>query len=168
MIHKGNNILFNLLGLDNTFTFLLIDGLGRLVQLPQRVHAGNSTAHQSRHPAAIGPLGILLDIGQLDDTQDVQDGQVVDGQVAGVPQLTTDGEVVDDGVGGSLVVKGDRGGLEVLDKLCQTENLSRSAELLLDGFEDVDRGLGVVGARQVPGVEAREVLDGSEDFVTAG
>lgn len=39
--------------------------------------------------------------------------------------------------------------------------------MLLDGFEGGDGGLWVVGAVEVPGVEAGEVLEGAEDFVAA-
>lgn len=55
----------------------------------------------------------------------------------------------------------------MLDPLADTQDLARRAELLLHGVVGVDGRLGTVGAVQVPGVEAREVLQGAEDFVTA-
>lgn len=54
----------------------------------------------------------------------------------------------------------------MLDELADTQDLARGAELLLDGVEGFDGGLGTVGAEEVPGVEAGEVLEGTEDFVT--
>ncbi len=55
----------------------------------------------------------------------------------------------------------------MLDVLAQTDGLAREAELLLDGLEWCDGGRGRVGAVQVPGVEAGEVLEGTEDLVAA-
>ena len=47
------------------------------------------------------------------------------------------------------------------------EPFDHAAEVLLDAIEDVDGGLRVVGAVEVPGEEAREVLDCAEGFVAA-
>lgn len=54
----------------------------------------------------------------------------------------------------------------MLDELADTHDLSRCSELLLDGVEGFDGGLGTVGAEEVPGVEAGEVLQGTQDLVT--
>ena len=138
------------------------------MQLPQGIHTGDGATEQPGHPAPIRPLGKLLLIGQLDDAQQIEHGDVIDGQVSGIPQLATDGEVVDDGISGVFVVEGHRGGLEVFDELRQTEDLSGGAEFFLDRLEDVDGALRVVGAQEVPGVEAGEVLDRSEHLVPSG
>lgn len=55
----------------------------------------------------------------------------------------------------------------MLDVLADTQAFACEAELLLDGFEGRDQALGVVGAVEVPGVEAGEVLQGAEEFVAA-
>jgi hypothetical protein len=55
----------------------------------------------------------------------------------------------------------------VLDELCQAHGLADAAEVLLDAIEDVDGGLRVVGAVEVPREEAREVLDCAEGLVAA-
>lgn len=55
----------------------------------------------------------------------------------------------------------------MLDELADTHDLAGGAELLLDGIVGVDGGLGLVGAVQVPGVEAGEVLQGAEELVSA-
>jgi len=55
----------------------------------------------------------------------------------------------------------------MLDVLADTQAFACEAELLLDGFEGRDQALGVVGAVEVPGVEAGEVLQGAEELVAA-
>ena len=55
----------------------------------------------------------------------------------------------------------------MLDELCQAHGLAHGAEVLLDAIEDVDGGLRVVGAVEIPGEEAREVLDCAEGLVAA-
>jgi len=53
----------------------------------------------------------------------------------------------------------------VLDVLADAEDLPRQAELLLDGFEGRDGGGRAVGAEEIPGIKAREVLQGAEKLV---
>lgn len=55
----------------------------------------------------------------------------------------------------------------MLDKLAQAQDLARGAERLLDGIVGRDGGGAVVGAEQVPGVEAREVLQRAQELVAA-
>jgi hypothetical protein len=55
----------------------------------------------------------------------------------------------------------------VLDEFAHAQQLARGAELLLGRFEGGDGGLGAVGAVQVPGEEAREVLQRAQDLVAA-
>jgi hypothetical protein len=54
----------------------------------------------------------------------------------------------------------------VLHEFSNSEDLSCCAELLLDGIVGIDGGLGAVGAVKVPGVEAGEILQGTQDLVT--
>jgi hypothetical protein len=55
----------------------------------------------------------------------------------------------------------------VLHKLAHAHQLARRAELLLGGFKGRDGGGGAVGAVQIPGEEAREVLQCAEELVAA-
>ncbi len=55
----------------------------------------------------------------------------------------------------------------MLDVLADAHELARQAELLLEGLEGRDAAGRRVGAVQVPGVEAREVLDGAQELVAA-
>lgn len=56
----------------------------------------------------------------------------------------------------------------MLDILADAQRFAHQAELLLDGVEGEDVAGGAVGAEEVPGVEAGEVLEGAEEFVSAG
>jgi hypothetical protein len=53
----------------------------------------------------------------------------------------------------------------VFGEFADAQDLAGCAELLLDGVVGVDGGLGLVGAVEVPGVEAGEVLDCAEELV---
>ena len=55
----------------------------------------------------------------------------------------------------------------MLDELAQAQDFTRCAELFLRRLEWLNRCLRVVGAEEVPCVEAGEVLDGSEELVAA-
>jgi len=55
----------------------------------------------------------------------------------------------------------------MFDILPNAEAFPRETELLLDGFEGGDNPLRVVGAVEIPGIEAREVLEGTEELVAA-
>ena len=163
---RGDSLL-QLLRLHNTLALLAVDSLRLLLQSPDSVDTGNRAADQPGQP---GPVGVLLQPlggGQLADANHVDDLDAVQGQVAGVSELATDGQVAKDGVDGALVVQRDGGRLEMLDELADTQDLARRAELLLHGIVGVDGGLRSVGAVQVPGVETRKVLQGAEDLVTA-
>lgn len=162
-----NNILLNLLRLNNTLTLLPINGLLLLLQPVQRISTSHSTAHQTSQPRSISTLLQTLDTGQLAVPDGIDHGHHIQRQVSGVAELATDGEVAQDGVDGGLVVEGDGGGLEVLGELADAQDLAGRAELLLDCVVGVDGGLGFVGAVEVPGVEAGEVLDCAEELVAA-
>lgn len=53
----------------------------------------------------------------------------------------------------------------MLDELAQAQQLARHAEVLLDRIVLGDLGLRVVGAVQVPRVEARPVLQRAQELV---
>lgn len=55
----------------------------------------------------------------------------------------------------------------MFDILPDAEALPRESELLLDSLEGGDNPLWVVGTVEVPGIKAREVLEGSEELVAA-
>lgn len=55
----------------------------------------------------------------------------------------------------------------MFDELADAQDLAGRAELLLDGVERIDGRLRPVRAVQVPRVEAGEVLQGTEDLVSA-
>ena len=55
----------------------------------------------------------------------------------------------------------------MLDEFPDAERFADQAEVGLQFAEEVDAGLGVVCAEQVPGEEAREVLYCAEGFVAA-
>jgi hypothetical protein len=57
--------------------------------------------------------------------------------------------------------------LEVLDKLSEPHHFSHEGEVLLDRLIRGDGRRGIVGSVQVPGVEAREVLERAEELVAA-
>lgn len=167
MIKRGGDSLFNLLSLNNTLTLLPVDGLLLLLQTEQGVNTRHETAGQTRGPGTVSVLLELLDRSQLAVADHVDDGDGVEGEVARVAELATDGQVAENRVDGALVVEGQRGGLQVLEELADTQDLAGGAELLLDGVVGVDGGLRLVGAVQVPGVEAGEVLDGAQKLVAA-
>lgn len=55
----------------------------------------------------------------------------------------------------------------MLDELSEPQDLARQAEVRLDQRVGRDGGGRVVGAVEVPGVEAGEVLQRAEEFVAA-
>ena len=55
----------------------------------------------------------------------------------------------------------------MLDELSDAHDFAREPELLLDCLEGGDLAGCAICAVQVPGVEAREVLEGSEELVAA-
>lgn len=167
MLHRDRSILFNLLRLHNTLTLLAVDRLLLLLQTNKGIDTGHGTEDQTGRPRAVGGLLESLRGSQLPDADRIDDGDGVKGQVSGIAELATDGQVLEDRVDGVLVVESDGGGLEVLEEFADTHNLARRAELLLHGIVGVDSGLGLVGPVEVPRVEAGEVLEGAEDLIAA-
>ena len=91
-------------------------------------------------------------------------GAHVQRQVGRVAQLAPHGAVLEHGV--ELLGVGRHGrGLGVLDVLAQPQRAPHQAELPLDGAPRRDARARRVGAQQVPGVEAREVLDRAQELV---
>jgi hypothetical protein len=153
--------LHRLLRIRAVHLFLL-----RQPQIVQRIQTRNNIASQ---PHAPRPVSLLLQARggrELLDARNVRVGHVVEQHVESVAQLATYSQILNDGVGG-VGVGGDGGQLEVLDEFGQAHSLADAAEVLLDAIEDVDGGLRVVGAVEVPGEEAREVLDCAEGLVAA-
>jgi hypothetical protein len=164
---KRNNILGQLLHLHRFLrigTILLF--LLRQPQVVQRIQTRNNIASQSDAPRPVGSLLQARGGREFLDARNIRVGHVVEQHVESVAELATYGQVLDDGVGG-VGVGGDGGEFEVLDELCQAHGLAHATEVLLDAIEDVDGGLRVVGAVEVPGEEAREVLDCAEGLVAA-
>ena len=81
-----------------------------------------------------------------------------------ISQLSSYGCEPQHGVHG-LGIAGYSRGAEVLDELAHAHQLARRAEGLLGRFIRGDGRSGSVGAVQVPGEEAGEVLESAEDFV---
>lgn len=167
---KAKNILLNLLSLDNTLALLAVDGARAHAQAAQRVYASNEAAQQAREPGAGSILREGLGVRQLPDTAGVEVLEHVDRQVSGVTKLATNGQVLEHRVGLAGARRrcgGNGGGLDVLDVFAHTQQLTRGAELLLDGGPRLDRGLGRIRPDEIPGIEAREVLDRPQNLVTA-
>jgi hypothetical protein len=103
---------------------------------------------------------------KLLNTDHVDNGDGVESQVTSITELAADGEVPKHRIDGTLVVSGKRSSLEMLYEFSNSEDLSCCAELLLNGIVGIDGGLGAVGAVKIPGVEAGEVLQSTQDLVT--
>ena len=67
----------------------------------------------------------------------------------------------------TLLVRGHSGALEALHVFADTHHLSRHSELRLDGIERRDGGGGVALAVEVEGEEAGDILNQTEELVTA-
>ena len=102
----------------------------------------------------------------LANPRSVEDIGAIQQHVGSVAELASNSSRFDNGVEGGAI-RGDGGGLEVLDELAHAHQLARGAELLLGGVEGRDAAEGPVRAVQVPGQEAREVLHRAEDLVAA-
>jgi hypothetical protein len=93
-------------------------------------------------------------------------GRIIQQHICCIPQLTANRRISQHRIH-PLCIAGHGRSLEVLDELADAHQLAREAELLLGRLEGRDAGLGMVCAVEVPGEEAREVLEGAEDFVAA-
>ena len=86
-------------------------------------------------------------------------------QIHPIPQLPPYRQILQHRIHALRIARNSRR-LEVLHILANSEHLSRKAELPLDGLEGGDDASWVVGAVEIPGVEAGEILEGAEEFVT--
>lgn len=93
-------------------------------------------------------------------------GSIIQQHISRVSQLATDRRIPQHRID-TLCIAGHRRSLEVLDELADAHQFTRKAELLLGRFEGRDAGLRMVCTVEVPGEEAREVLEGAKDFVAA-
>lgn len=152
------------LALNNTLAVLAVELLLSRLESVECVELGDDTECQTHRPEAVGLLLVVLGSRVLADADGVGDSQGIEGQVTSVTELATDGSIAQDGIQG-FGVGGDSGSLDVLNVLAESHNLADQAELLLDGIPRDDLGGCAVGTEQVPGVEAGEVLKGSQELV---
>lgn len=54
----------------------------------------------------------------------------------------------------------------MLDILTEAESFSGESELLFDGFEGSDEARWIVCSEEIPGVEAGEVLESTEELIS--
>lgn len=163
---KKRNSLQDALAFNDALAVLSVNLGLALLELKQRIELRRHAEDQTHGPEAIGMLRQRLGGGPLADAGRVADGQHVEGQVSRVSDLAADGGVAQEGLE-RLCVGGLGGGLYVLEVLANAHDLAGEAELLLDGVPGGHLGRGAVGAQQVPGVEAGEVLERAEDLVAA-
>merc|ERR1712000_350639 len=162
----SGTFLLNSLRSDNTLTILLADALLLLSQVVQRIRAGNSTEQQAKHPTSVCLLSQPLGHRTLPDARSIQVCDSIQRQVSSISQLSSNSAVLDNGIQ-ALGICRDSCRFEVLDVLAHTHQLACQPKLLLDGIERSDLPGRTVRAVKIPGVEAREVLDCSEELVTA-
>lgn len=162
-------ILLNHLRLSGTLSFLTVKGPLSIPKAVQAVQASNGTECQPSEPSPEGVFLQFLDSRQLLDPRRVDVGNRIEGQIYTVSELTTDGKVLQDrvgGCGGGFGVERNGGRFEVFDVLADPHQLTGQAELFLDRIVGSDRALGVVCAVEVPRIETSEVLDCAEKLVT--
>lgn len=176
-----------LLLLDDTLAILLRDVLRALAKLVERVKRRDDAEGDAREPGTVALAEEALRGGELADRCGIQlegagqyampssyEGRAGDTHHSGIVQqhvpriseLAPDGGIPQHRVH-RLCVAGHGSSLEVLDKLAHAHQLPRQAELLLGRLEGRDRRLGMVGAVEVPGQEARKVLESPQDLVAA-
>jgi hypothetical protein len=94
------------------------------------------------------------------------DAEIIQQHIPRIPQLSPNRRKPQHRIHALCIARNSRSA-EMLDELAHAHQLARRAELLFRGFERGDAGCGAVGAVQVPGEEAREVLQSAEHFVAA-
>lgn len=135
-----------------------------VLHVVQRVQARRDIAHQACNPRLVRlPLQSLCAV-KLSHTRKVEICQVVHEHVASVPELPTHGQILQYRVH-RFRVGGQRGRLEVLDELAESQAFTHTSKVVLECREDLDRSLRVVGAIDIPGQEAGEILDCTEGLV---
>lgn len=97
----------------------------------------------------------------------INNAHCVESQVTSISELATNSQIAQNRVDGALVIGRKSSSLEVFDELSDPQDFSCCSELFLDCVVWGDRGFGLVCAVQIPGIEAGEVLQGTEELVTA-
>ena len=166
MGHIQDDLHGNPLTLDNALAVLLIDPCLPLLQTVQGVRLRDNAAHEAHGPKSICLSLELLGTLPLANPQRVPERTGIERQISGVANLPANGGVPHNGVH-NFGVGGDGGCADVLNVLAEAHDFTYEAELLLDGIPGGDLGVGAVGAEEVPGVEAGEVLEGAEELVAA-
>ncbi|KAH6610662.1 hypothetical protein Trco_000682 [Trichoderma cornu-damae] len=151
---------------DNALAVHSVDLGLALLEAVEGVQLGRDAEDEAHGPEARGVLLEGLGGLPLANARGIAHGQGVEGQIAGIANLPAHGGVAEEGLEG-LCVGGLGGGLEVLHVLADAEDLAGEAELLLDGVPGRHLRGRAVGAEEVPGVEAGEVLQRAEDLVAA-
>lgn len=154
------------LALNNTLAILPVDPRFPLLQPVERVRLHNDTARQPHCPESICLLLRPLRTLPLPHTRSIQHRRRIKTQVSGISQLSSHSHVPQHGIHGFSIGRSGRG-FEVLNVLAETHELADEAELLLDLRPWCDGAGDGVGAQEVPRVEAREVLDYTEELVAA-
>lgn len=98
---------------------------------------------------------------ELPEPDNINNAHCVESQVTSISELATDRQVTQNRVDGALVIGRKSSSLEVFDELSDPQDFSCCSELLLDCIVWGNRGFGLVGAIQIPGIEAGEVLQGT-------
>lgn len=159
-------LALDLLRLHHALALLPIHLPLPLPEPPKRVPAAHDAAQQADGPRPVRLARDALRPGAGPDPRRVEIGDGVQTEVDGVAELAPDGRVLQHGIEG-FRVGGQRSRAEVLDVLADAEQLAREAEVGFYRQEGRDCQWGGVGAEQVEGEEAREVLQRAEELVAA-
>ena len=146
-------------GIQLLSKLLLLDHLLRIrrrrnnlrpsLQPIQRINALHNTKRNTAKPRLIGVTQERSTMRALPNPRSVEDISAIQQHVGSVAELAPHGGGLDDRVERGAV-RGDGGGLEVLDELAHAHQLARCAELLLGCVEGRDGREGPVCAVEVP------------------
>lgn len=108
----------------------------------------------------------LSQFHSIEECRQTHSCNIVQRQVSSISQLSTNSGISEDWVH-SLGIHGYRSSLEVLHKLAKSHDLTSQAKVLLHRLKWSDGRGRVVRSVEIPCVESGEVLEGSEELVTA-
>lgn len=120
----SHNPPLNLLRLHNSLPFLAIDRLLLLIQSIKSIHPGQKATQQSGQPCAVGVLLQLLSTLKFPEAESIDQGDGVQAEVTSIAELAADGQVLEDRVDRSLIVKCDRRSLDMLHEFTGTEDFA--------------------------------------------
>lgn len=163
------HLLGDLHFLDLGLCVFLVDCARSLSQLVVVVDSRQSTSNQPCAPEPVCKGLDILGLGIFLDPHGVQHCHHVEHHVARIAYLSEDLKVLRNfvavaGFHGSIVDFGTR--TQMFNELANPEDLSCEGELVLQGHPWLNRTGRIVGAVEIPGIESRKVLDGTEDFVS--